>query len=188
MVRLMVGIATLLIPGAGFAAETAGDAPPQPNMLLQLGPLILLMVVFFFFTSRSQKKKQKQHDQMLSSISRGDTVVTSGGIFGKVCEILDDSFLIEISEGARARVLKSSVSSKRESGEGTKPRKLKKKRRVVRKETTTDAGAPARIGSDESPKVPDEGVSAEENEALTNGPDVGVDDEKNVPAGTKAKD
>ena len=93
MVRLIIGMITLLIPGMGLAAETAGEGA-QPNILLQLGPLILLMAVFFFFTSRSQKKKQKQHDQMLSSISRGDTVVTAGGFFGKVCEILDDSYLI----------------------------------------------------------------------------------------------
>jgi len=141
---------------------------------LQLGPLILLMAVFFFFTSRSQKKKQKQHDQMLSSISRGDTVVTAGGFFGKVCEILDDSYLIEISEGARARVLKSSISSKRESGEAPRPRKVKKKKRVVRKETT-DAAVQAPV-ADASPKPLDEGVSVEENEALINGFDAAAPD------------
>ena len=135
LVRLMIGMTTLLLPSAGLAAEVASDAP-QPNIFLQLGPLILLMVVFFFFTSRSQKKKQKQHESMLASISRGDTVVTAGGFFGKVYEVLDDSYVIEIAEGTRARVLKGSVSSKREGGDPARPRKLKKKRRVVRSETT----------------------------------------------------
>jgi len=179
----MVGITTLLIPCAGFAAETLGDAPSQPNMLLQLGPLILLMVVFFFFTSRSQKRKQKQHDQMLESISRGDTVITTGGFFGKVCEILDDSYLIEISEGSKARVLKSSISSKRESGEGARPRKLRKKKRVVRKEATDTTAVPVDSGA--PPKALDEGVSAEENEALMNGLDADSYGGKNVPAETK---
>ena len=178
--RFTTDMITLLIPSAGFAAETAGDAPQQPNMLLQLGPLILLMVVFFFFTSRSQKKKQKQHDQMLASIERGDTIVTTGGFFGKVCEILDDSFVIEIAEGARARVLKGSVSSKREGGEGTRPRKVRKKKRVARKETPETEAIPA-----ESAAPLNEGVSTEENEALINGLDAERDDEKNIPAETK---
>ena len=180
MVRLLTGMVALLIPGVGFAAEAAGDGPQQPNIFLQLGPLILLMVVFFFFTSRSQKKKQKQQDQMLASIARGDTVVTAGGFFGKVCEVLDDSFVIEIAEGARARILKSSISSKRESGEGTRPRKVRKKKRVVRKETPEPEAIPAESGA-----TLNEGVSAEENEALINGLDGERDDKKNVPAEVK---
>jgi preprotein translocase subunit YajC len=151
---------------------------------LQLGPLILLMVVFFFFTSRSQKKKQKQHDQMLASIARGDTVVTAGGFLGKVCEILDDSYVIEIAEGARARVLKGSITSKREGGDALRPRRPKKKKRVVRNETPNAEAIQATNG-DASPKLLDEGVSAEENEALFNDPGAERNDENNVSAEEK---
>ena len=178
MVRVMFGMIMLLIPSVGSAADITGDGAQQPNMLLQLGPLILLMVVFFFFTSRSQKKKQKQHEDMLSSISRGDTIVTAGGFFGKVCEILDDSFVIEIAEGTRARVLKGSVSSRRESAEASRPRRVKKRKRVVRKETTDAETATQAAGA--SPKPLNEGVTAEENEVLINGSGTASEDEKNV--------
>ena len=166
MIRFMGGIMTLLLPGVGFAADAAADAPQQPNLLLQFGPLILLMVVFFFFTSRSQKKKQQQHDQMLASIARGDTVVTAGGFFGKVCDVLDDSFVIELADGVRARILKGSISSKRVSGDG-RPRKLRKKKRPPRDENqfaveVNDASA--------SPRAIADGVSPEEDGALTESP------------------
>jgi len=101
--------------------------------------------------------------------------------------ILDDSYVIEIAEGARARVLKGSVSSKREGGEAPRPRKVKKKKRVARKETTGAEAIPA-PAADALPKpvTLNEGVSVEENEALINGLDAAApDDEKNVSAEEK---
>lgn len=73
----------------------------------------MFAAIFYFMIIRPQKKKQKAHDDMLASISRGDTVITAGGFFGIVREILDDSYLIELDEGVKARILKSSVSMKK---------------------------------------------------------------------------
>ncbi|MDR1742088.1 MAG: preprotein translocase subunit YajC [Synergistaceae bacterium] len=76
-------------------------------------PLAVFVLIFYFFIIRPQKKRQKQHDNLISGISRGDQVVTIGGFFGTVREVRDDTFLIEIAEGVRVRVLKSAVQTKK---------------------------------------------------------------------------
>jgi preprotein translocase subunit YajC len=179
LIRFFSGVMTLLLPRVAFAAETAEGAPQQPNMLLQLGPFILIMVAFFFFSSRSQKKKQQQHDKMLASITRGDTVVTAGGFFGRVCDVLDDSYIIELADGMRTRILKGSISSKREGGDMPRPRKLKRKKRPPRDENQP---APEANAAPAQPRSIAEGVSAEENRALIEdlGTD-GADAKKNPP-------
>jgi preprotein translocase subunit YajC len=90
----------------------------QGDLLGMLLPLVVFVVIFYFLLIRPQKKKQKQHETMLASIHRGDDVVTAGGFFGTVREVKDDSFILEIAEGVKARILKSSISYKRSAGEG----------------------------------------------------------------------
>lgn len=94
----------------------------QQGLLGMLMPLALFVVIFYFLIIRPQKKKQKAHEEMLASISRGDKVVTAGGFFGTVRDILDDSFIIEVADGVKMRILKSSISYKR-TPEGDKPKK-----------------------------------------------------------------
>jgi preprotein translocase subunit YajC len=118
------------------------------------------MLGFFFFTSRSQKKKQKEHDKMLSSISPGDTVISAGGFFGKVSDVLEDSFIIEIADGVRVRILKSSISGKRDiSGSKPRPGKPKKKRRRP-------------VDHAERQELPAQGGQGEEPESDGNQPDL----------------
>jgi preprotein translocase subunit YajC len=164
LIRLTTCILTLLLPGIGYAAETAENAP-QNNILGLMMPIGVFILIFYFLMYRPQKKKQQQHDQMLSSVTRGDMVVTAGGFFGRVLDVLDDSYIIEISDGVNARILKSSISSKRESGDDkNRPRKLKKKKRAHRDEIAETAGIPANEAS--SSKSAEEGVTAEEHKAL----------------------
>ncbi|PIE54223.1 MAG: preprotein translocase subunit YajC [Dethiosulfovibrio peptidovorans] len=75
-------------------------------------PLVIFVVVFYFFIIRPQKKRQKKHDQLLGSLSRGDRVVTAGGFVGTVREVKEDSLILEIADGVKARVLKGSISTK----------------------------------------------------------------------------
>ena len=82
-------------------------------MMGMLFPLAVLVLFFYFFIIRPQRKRQKQQESMISSIGRGDQVVTIGGFFGTVREIRDDTFLIELAEGVRVRILKSAVQTKR---------------------------------------------------------------------------
>jgi len=90
-----------------------GEGGAQGGILGMLFPLALFVLIFYFFIIRPQKKRQKQHDELLASMTRGDQVVTAGGFFGYIREVKEDSFIIEISDGVKVRILKSSISSKR---------------------------------------------------------------------------
>ena len=170
MNRILGVIAALLLPAAAFAAQEGGGTSPAAGSSItgMALPIVIFIVIFYFLMYSPQKKKQQQHDKMISSIDRGDTVVTACGFFGKVCEVLDDSYIIELAEGMRARILKSSVSSRREGGDDKpKPRKLKRKKRDRTagkdKETLPES---AESTSPISQEAHEEGVSMEENAVL----------------------
>ena len=78
----------------------------------QFIPLILIFVIFYFFLIRPQQKKVKEHKLMVSSLKRGDEVVTSGGIVGKIEKILgDDKVEILITENVTVQVVQSTIQS-----------------------------------------------------------------------------
>ena len=78
----------------------------------QFVPLILIFVIFYFFLIRPQQKKVKEHKAMVSSLKRGDDVVTSGGIVGKIEKVHeDDKVDLLISESVTIKVVKSTVQS-----------------------------------------------------------------------------
>jgi preprotein translocase subunit YajC len=88
------------------------------------GPLFMMvpiMAVFYFLLIRPQQKKAKEHAEMLSKISKGDTVVTHGGLIGKVVRIVDDKELqVEVGENVKVRVLRGGVYEVRAKGEPAK--------------------------------------------------------------------
>ena len=78
----------------------------------QFIPLILIFVIFYFFLIRPQQKKVKEHKLMVAALKRGDEVVTSGGVVGKVERILgDDKVEILISENVTVQVIQSTIQS-----------------------------------------------------------------------------
>ena len=78
----------------------------------QFIPLILIFVIFYFFLIRPQQKKVKEHKLMVSALKRGDAVVTSGGIVGKIERVLgDDKVDILISENVTVQVVQSTIQS-----------------------------------------------------------------------------
>tara|TARA_B100000929_G_C15227626_1_gene325096 strand:- start:28 stop:312 length:285 start_codon:yes stop_codon:yes gene_type:complete len=78
----------------------------------QFIPLILIFVIFYFFLIRPQQKKLKDHKSMVASLKRGDEIVTSGGIIGRIERVLDDDKIdILISENVTVQVVKSTVQS-----------------------------------------------------------------------------
>ena len=78
----------------------------------QFIPLILIFVIFYFFLIRPQQKKVKEHKVMVSALKRGDEVVTSGGIVGKIERVLgDDKVDILISENVTVQVVQSTIQS-----------------------------------------------------------------------------
>lgn len=100
----------------------------QGGIVGMMLPLAMFAAIFYFMILRPQKKKQKAHEEMLASISRGSTVITAGGFFGVVRDVLDDSYIIELDEGVKARILKSSISMKKTDSAETKQVKKKKKK------------------------------------------------------------
>ena len=78
----------------------------------QFIPLILIFVIFYFFLIRPQQKKIKDHKAMVSSLKRGDEVITSGGILGTIEKVHDDDKIdLSISDGITVKVVKSTIQS-----------------------------------------------------------------------------
>ena len=96
------------------AFAQAAPAPGGGNFLIQLLPFIMILGIMYFLIIRPQQKRLKDHRDMIASIKRGDTVVTSGGIIGKVTRIINDGELqVEIAEGVRVRLVRATVSEVR---------------------------------------------------------------------------
>ena len=78
----------------------------------QFVPLILIFVIFYFFLIRPQQKKVKEHKLMVSALKRGDEVITSGGIVGKIERVLgDDKIDITIADNVTVQVVQSTIQS-----------------------------------------------------------------------------
>jgi preprotein translocase subunit YajC len=100
--------------GGLFGGDSAG-------MLTSFMPLILIIVIMYFLILRPQQQKVKQHQAMIKALRRGDTVVTNGGLVGKVTKVVDDDHIeIEISDGVRVRHVRAMVSDVRAKGEPVK--------------------------------------------------------------------
>lgn len=85
------------------------QANPQGNGLMSFLPLILIIVVFWFFMIRPQMKRQKELKNFRDSLQKGDKIVTTGGIYGKVAEIHDYYIILETEGQVRLKVDKSAV-------------------------------------------------------------------------------
>lgn len=143
------------------------------NLML---PLAMFAAIFYFFIMRPQKKKQQAHDDMLASISKGSEVITAGGFFGTVREIIGDSYIIELADGVKVRILKSSISIKRaetdkrtDAEKNEAPRKEKKRRKKLKTDETAappqaDGEAASADGGDEMSVAAVAEQTAENNE------------------------
>ncbi len=94
-----------------YAQAATGAA--EPNMLLNMLPLVLIFVVFYFLLIRPQQKKMKEHKSMLEAVRRGDRIVTNGGIIGVVTKVFEAEreLQVEIADGIRVRVVRDMVAS-----------------------------------------------------------------------------
>ncbi|MEY3112837.1 MAG: hypothetical protein RJA85_485 [Pseudomonadota bacterium] len=77
----------------------------------QFIPLILIFVIFYFLLIRPQQKRVAEHKLMITKLARGDTVITAGGIVGKITRIIDDEKAdLEIAENINVKIIKSTIS------------------------------------------------------------------------------
>ena len=91
------------------------------NMLVSLLPFILIFVIMYFLILRPQQKRQKQHQEMVKNVRRGDNVVTSGGLLGKVTKVIDDEKVeVEVASDVRVVQMRSMLADVRAKGEPVK--------------------------------------------------------------------
>jgi preprotein translocase subunit YajC len=101
---------SLLTDASLFIAQTA-PAPGPQSLLGGMLPIILLFAAMYFLMIAPQRKKQKAHDKMLSELTSGDDIVTSGGIYGQITNVKDDRFVVRIADNTKIEVGKSFVSA-----------------------------------------------------------------------------
>ncbi len=91
-------------------------------ILVNLVPFILIFVIMWFLIIRPQQRRVKDHQEMVRNVRRGDTVVTTGGILGRVTKVTDDAaeIEVEIADGVRVKVVRSMISEVRTKGEPVK--------------------------------------------------------------------
>ncbi len=91
------------------------------SMLVSLLPFVLIFVIMYFLILRPQQKRAKQHQEMVKNLRRGDTVVTSGGLVGKVTKVVDDEQIeVEIADDVRVRQMRQMIAEVRAKGEPVK--------------------------------------------------------------------
>lgn len=88
------------------------------DIFIQMVPFIAILGIMYFLLIRPQQQRMKEHRSMVAALKRGDTVVTSGGIIGRVTRVVDDNEVqVEIAENVRVRVVRSTISEVRSKSE-----------------------------------------------------------------------
>lgn len=85
------------------------EAPQGGSGIMSFLPFILIIVVFYFFMIRPQQKRQKELNKFRNELKKGDSVVTSGGVYAKVVEVKDNKVVLEIAEGVKVTFDKSAI-------------------------------------------------------------------------------
>jgi len=107
----------LITPAFAQGATATGGQ----DIFLQLVPFVLIFVIMWFLIIRPQQRRVREHQEMVKNVRRGDTVVTSGGIIGKVTKVTDDADIeVEIADGVKVKVARAMISDVRTKGEPVK--------------------------------------------------------------------
>jgi preprotein translocase subunit YajC len=96
-----------------FATTMASAAAPGGGaaFFVQILPLLFVFIIFYFLMIRPQQRRMKDHAATIGAVQKGDEVVTAGGIRGKVTKVADDEVEVEIAQGIKVRVIKSTLSN-----------------------------------------------------------------------------
>ncbi len=94
---------------------------PTTETLVQFVPFVLIFVIMWFLIIRPQQRRVKLHQEMIKAVRRGDTVVTTGGIVGRVTKVTEDPEIeIEIADNVRVKLVRAMISEVRSKGEPVK--------------------------------------------------------------------
>jgi preprotein translocase subunit YajC len=103
MTILMTGCP--MFPGMGDGGGGMGGSP-----IAAILPFALIFVLFYFLILRPQQKQQKEKQELLKNLKRGDSVITAGGIYGRILNVVEDIVTLEIAKGVNVRVSRGSIS------------------------------------------------------------------------------
>lgn len=115
----MISIAYAMGQGGEAAGQGAGG-------FSGFIPLILMFVIFYFLLIRPQQKKTKQHREMIAALKKGDRIITSGGIHGRITGIDETTLTVEISDRVRVKVARGNVGARIETATQPPPEKKTK--------------------------------------------------------------
>ncbi|HEX3034336.1 MAG TPA: preprotein translocase subunit YajC [Thermodesulfobacteriota bacterium] len=121
----------IILPLIIIAFIATGCPPPQGgegvagSPFAAILPFVLIFVLFFFLILRPQQKQQRQRDEMLKNLKRGDTVITTGGIYGRILNIDGDVVTLEIAKGINVRASRSGIAGLAGVGEEKKAKEEK---------------------------------------------------------------
>jgi preprotein translocase subunit YajC len=104
---------------AMIQAEPAGQPSGSTAFFMQMFPLLAIFVIFYLLMIRPQQRRVKEHQAAIAAVKKGDDVITAGGIRGRVTKVSDDEAEVEIAQGVKVRVIKSTISHV--VGPNTKP-------------------------------------------------------------------
>ena len=91
-------------------AAPAGQTSGTGQLVMGILPWLLIFAIFYILMIRPQQRRVKQHQEALAAVKKGDEVITGGGIRGKVTKVSDDEAEVEIAQGVKIRVVKSTIS------------------------------------------------------------------------------
>ena len=89
---------------------TAASANSPSAILVGILPWLLIFVIFYMLMIRPQQKRMKEHQAAIAAVKKGDDVVTGGGIRGRITRVMDEDVEVEIAQGTKVRVVKSTIS------------------------------------------------------------------------------
>jgi preprotein translocase subunit YajC len=110
-----------MFTSAAYAQGLFGGVGGDGGMIMSLLPFVLIFVIMYFLILRPQQKKVKAHQDLVKNVRRGDTVITNGGLVGKVTKVIDDDQIeIEIADDVRIRQMRQMITDVRAKGEPVK--------------------------------------------------------------------
>jgi preprotein translocase subunit YajC len=113
---MTLSLALVLAAATPAATAAAGAGGGLMDQVVQFGPILILVVAGYFLLFRPQQQRAKQHQQMVAGVKRGDTVVLSSGLIGKVVRVEDKELGVEVAQNVTVKVVKSMVSDVRPVG------------------------------------------------------------------------
>ena len=100
-----------LLLSSAHAAQAAGNTQSGGNPMGSVIMLVGFAVIFYFLLWRPQSKRAKEHRELVSSLQKGDEVVTNGGLYAKINKVTDDALVLLIADGVEVKLQKNAISS-----------------------------------------------------------------------------